>query len=329
MKKTHLITAATLLAVMALISWTVWWFFLATYGQRLAAGANVNPDIGPSLTYGAVERFGFPFAIGLRFADVRVSTPWGDGAATATARTVLLSARPWRPRDIQVDLPEGLSYAVEGAGGLRLTGAARLGAGAATPQPEPRISLNLVDVTAAPAGAAPLAASAGDFRWRNDPAAGQSLDVAFREIALAENALFGPQANAAQATFAWTGPLPLHGAPREIAAWRDAGGQVRIEAAHIAWGALDLTASGQLGLDAAYRLDGSLDLGVRNGVAAVQRIQDIGLLAPQAATAAKALVALATLGNGGRAEAPLDLAEGEAKLAGVKIGDLTPVCACP
>lgn len=333
MKKAHVITALALLLFAGAVGWTVWWFFLATYGQRVAMAA-AQESTGPSFAFGEMERFGFPLTLGLRFRDVTTSQRIGDGALIATASVLSVTARPWAPRDIAVDLPEGLGYTVTGSN--RFSGQAETGEGAARATPIPVVELRLRNVSARPPSAAPIVARHGMMTWSRPAAAPETPDapdtvaVAFSDIAMAEDALFGPAARRVETDLLLHGQAPLSGDPDAFRRWRANDGKVEIRRAEVEWGALDLTAWGTLGLDNAYRLAGEVNLGVANGSEAIARLQDRGVLNDGAATAARAFLAISSLTNGGagRATAPLLFGDGAVTVSGFPIGRLDPVCDC-
>jgi len=333
MKKANLVVAGLLVAFAVLGGWTAWWFFLATYGERLARAAT-EESARPRLAFSAVERFGFPFEVGLRFRDARATAAWGAGVVDATAPVAVATFRPWRFDDIQVFVPEGVDWTVTGVAapdippGASVGGSAKRAEARLSADPSPVARILLHDIVAEPPTSAPVRAAAGTVVWRKQSETAQSIDLAFHDIALADDAFFGPTAEAAEASIVATGPLPRSAAPREIARWRDAGGEVRVETARVVWGALDLEAAGALGLDQAYRVAGRLDLGLANYKGLVSRLEEEGHLTSQGAAAASALLAMSALGNGGRARAPLVLADGKATLVGMTVARLLPICAC-
>ena len=325
MKRASLVTAAILLAFVAIAGWTGWWFFLATYGQRMAA-SGAEPTAEPKLAYAEIERFGFPFVVGLRLRDVKLAARFLDGTAHGTAPILELTARPWRPMDIAIQLPYGLGYSVTGQN--RFSGEARLASGTAASKPAPAVALILTDVSARPPSSAPILARHGRIDWRRKPDGTAGLDLAFADLTLAENALFGPAAKRLETNLTLHGDLPVTGLPADIQAWRNAEGRIDIDAARVEWGALDLIADGKLGLDAAYRLTGGVNLKVGNGAATIGRLKSIGVLDAGGAIAANAYLAFGALASGGRAVAPVIFADGEASLAGFPIARLDPVCDC-
>lgn len=329
MKRGPLLTAFTLLVLVVAGGWTAWWFFLATYVERLAA-AYGGEGAQPRLEYASAERFGFPFTVGFVLKDARLSGPVAGGAGRVTSTRAILSARPWRPGDVHLELPEGAGFGrVGGAPEDRVIGEARSGRGAFVGEPAQTITLDLEDLVIRVGAASPMEVERAGLVWRLPEGEPQEVEFGLAEVTLDPNALFGPKASLAEGRFRLHGPPLTSSRPAEIAAWRAAGGKVEILDAKVDWGALDLEARGALGLDDAYRLAGEVRLRLRNGVAAVKRIEVLGLLTPEAATAAKALVAFASLGGGGSAAAPLTFADGVAKLGAVRVGRLQPICACP
>lgn len=329
MKRRSLITAGLLVLFTALGGWTAWWFFLATYAERALATAKA-PDGRPAVTIGETERFGFPFTIGLALKDARFRGALGAADATATATEARMSARPWRPREIKIVLPEGLGYAIAGSATTApVSGKAASGDGMFSFGRQAQMQLALQDVTARAANAAPISARHGRIDWRHpEPSGPQQVDISLADLSLGPDALFGPSAKLAETTLLLHGPWPGDGAPESIRAWQAADGRIDVRRLRIEWGALDLTGAGTVGLDTAFRPDGTLNLELRNGANAIARLEDLQLLTPTAASIAKILVASATLANGGKAAAPLIFANGEARIASFRLGPVQPVCVC-
>lgn len=329
MKRRSLITAVLLVLFTAIGGWTAWWFFLATYAERALAAAR-TPDGAPAIEMSGKERFGFPFTVGLILKDARFTGPLGAANATATASEARMSAKAWRPRLIQMEMPTGLGYAVSGSATTSpVSGEAATAKGMFAFEQDARMELSLTDVIARPAGAAPIAAERGRVAWRMTGATGpQKVDIALATITLSPESLFGPSAEQAEATITLNGPWPADGAPDSIRAWQAANGDIDVNRLKVAWGALDLTATGKLALDNAFRPTGALDLELRDAINVITRVESLGLLKPAAASMAKILAASASLANGGVVKAPLTFADGEARLATFRIGPLVPVCHC-
>jgi len=327
MRNPKLLTALILLVFVAVGGWTGWWFFVATLTERYARAA-AEEGSQPRLAFQEIERFGFPLTVGLRLKQASASGPWLDGDARLETPLAVLTTRPWRPRAFDIDLPEGFGYAATGSSPV--SGESGPATGMAGQDPLPMLTLNMQDVLVRPAGAGPLKARYGQLSWRFDAADARKLSLDFTEIALADDALFGPRADRASALMILRGqPSPLSGQPDDIARWRDGKGQVEVVSAAVDWGALDLRAKGALGLDAGFRLAGGLNLQIAEGGGAIDRLTEVGALEAKAAVAAKAFLAFAALASGGgRAAAPVTFADGEAAIAGFPIARLSPVCAC-
>ena len=326
MKRTNLITAGLLILMMGIGGWTAWWFFLATYGQRAITAASQG-DAKTKLEYMSIKRFGFPFKVGFRIREARITTPWLDRQAWVSTTYALLSARPWRPRHIRINLPQGLRYATS-SGADWITGKAAAAEGLATSNPIPHVELSLTNITARPPTSEPIKAKHGLVTWLKPTSGPQGLNFAFTRLHMAENALFGPTAKQADIKLRLYGEIPLDGNPENVAAWRAADGKIDVTEARVQWGGLDLLATGMLGLDDGFRLTGGLNLKIKNSHATVDRLQALSLLTSEASTVAKTFLALASPGGGDRTNVPLVFANGEASLYGFPIAYLKPVCAC-
>lgn len=340
MRRRLLLTAATLILLMAVGAWCGWWFFLSTYGQRMAASANAA-DAEPRLTYSAMERFGFPFTVGLRFKNAAMTGKWGAGEITLSAPSAEISAKFWAPREMTLLTPTGVQWKTTASSpvnimsGQSVHGEGRAGrvhnkAGIWT------VEMDLAGIThkLADKAIAPLRAETGRITWTRLEAptsakAKSAIQAAFFDMTFPEGSLFGPKAKRASAEFTIDGAFPFSGKPEAIKAWRMADGRVDIQSAQIKWGGLDVTAAGALGLDSDYRLAGGVDLRLDKGERVIDRLAALGQLNATAAAAAKTVLALAALSaKDGRAAAPLTFADGEAAVAGFTLGRLQPVCSC-
>jgi hypothetical protein len=344
MRRRLLLTAFGLIVLMALGATAGWWLFLATYGQRFAASATAEGS-EPRLKYAAIERFGFPFTVGIRLRDAEMTGQWGAGQAKLRAPVAEISARPWRPRDMDIRLPEGLGWTTTAATPAnRQSGQAAQAEGKAGPNlpaaagaesaPLWAVELDLESIqhTLTYAGTGPLLAERGRVVWRKLNAISpetSEIEIGFGDMTFPPGSLFGPKAKQADATLAITGAFPFSGKPEAIKAWREADGRVDILRSRVRWGALDAMASGAIGLDTTYRPAGGVTLRIAKGDAVIDRLTALGQLNATAAAAAKTMLAFASLSaKDGRAAAPITLADGEAAIAGFTLGPVHPVCAC-
>ncbi len=344
MRRRLLLTALSLIVLMVVGAWAVWWFFLATYGQRVVAAANAEGS-EPRLTYTAIERFGFPFTVGIRLRDAEMTGAWGAGQAKLAAAVAEVSVRPWRPRDMAILLPEGLGWVTTAPSPAnRQSGQAVRAAGRAGPNisgnssntanPLWAMELNLEDVshTLTYTNVGPLLAERGRIYWTKldgPPPTKSEIEIGFADMTFPSGALFGRQAKQADVSLTLTGAFPFSGKPDAIKAWRAEEGRIDIRSSRVRWGALDVTGTGAIGLDAAYRPAGGVTLRLAKGDAVIDRLTALGQLNATAAAAAKTVLAFASLSaTNGRATAPVTLTDGEAAIAGFTLGPLQPVCAC-
>ncbi len=344
MRRRLLLTALSLVVLMIVGAWAGWWFFLATYGQRVAASANADGS-EPRLKYTAIERFGFPFTVGIRLRGAEMTGTWGAGQAKLAATVAEVSARPWRPRDMTILLPEGIGWATTAPSPAnRQSGQAIKAEGRAGPNisgntnntasPVWALELTLEDVnhSLSHANVGPLIAKRGRIYWKKldgPPPTKSEIEIGFADITFPSGALFGPQAKQADVSLTLIGAFPFSGKPDAIKAWRAEDGRIDIRASRVRWGALDVSGTGAVGLDAAYRPAGGVMLRLAKGDAVIDRLAALGQLNATAAAVAKSVLAFASLSaKDGRAAAPITLTDGEAAIAGFTLGLLQPVCAC-
>lgn len=335
------ITALSLVALMIVGAWAGWWFFLATYGQRVVASANADGS-KPRLTYTAIERFGFPFTVGIRLRDAEMIGTWGAGQAKLASAVVEVSARPWRPRDMTILFGEGIGWVTTAPSpanrqsGQAIKANGRIGPNISgnTASPLWALELTLEDISHsfAHANVGPLVAERSRIFWTklDGPLPAKSMiEIGFTDMTFPSGALFGPKAKQADVSLTLTGTFPFSGKPDAIKAWRAEDGRIDIRASRVRWGALDVTGTGAIGLDAAYRPAGGVTLRLAKGDAVIDRLAALGQLNATAAAAAKTVLAFASLSaKDGRAAAPITLTDGEAAIAGFILGTLQPVCAC-
>jgi hypothetical protein len=106
------------------------------------------------------------------------------------------------------------------------------------------------------------------------------------------------------------------------AAWRDAGGALRIDGLFGEFEDARLSVSGAVALDGAGYPAGTLKAQITNPAVLARLLGKAGALEPQEAEAAAAGLALMALGGGGQIAAPIELKDGFAKIGGVKLADL-------
>ncbi len=108
-------------------------------------------------------------------------------------------------------------------------------------------------------------------------------------------------------------------------AWRDAGGALILNGMIAEIGDARLFVSGSLGLDAAFYPAGRLDAEIARPAAFARALAAFGIISAQDAEVAAAALTLTAITGGGKITAPIDLKDGTAQIAGVKLADLPKV----
>lgn len=332
-------TAGVLVLFLVLGGATLWWFFLATLGERLIDGwARQAAGQGWEAQYGEIDRSGFPITVGLRVAtpDLRYADP--DGHRTWRAEALQFRASVWRPRDI--------SFAAVGAHRLDIEpGQGRLPVVATSET----LTGKVFPSAAGDGWAVDVAADRGSawvpgiedetltfdrVRALVDlpaPGPGQRearLSARIERLGLPQQTPLGREVALIEADLGVTPMLPAAWTAWALEAWRARDGTFDIERLRLEWGPLALTAAGRLGLDAALRPEGRVDARVAGFEETIDALAVDGSVAERTAQTLKSVLGLvATTRADGRREvsAPLAFREGGLLVGPIRLGDLPSV----
>lgn len=119
------------------------------------------------------------------------------------------------------------------------------------------------------------------------------------------------------------------GEATSLRAWRDGGGAVDIQSAAAARGASRAEIRGEVAIDAQGYPAGRLDASIGDPAAFADALAAAGIIRSKDAGAARAALALIAIAGGGKVAAPIQLEDGEARLAGLRIAKLRPVIPGP
>ena len=149
-------------------------------------------------------------------------------------------------------------------------------------------------------------------------------DILLQDVALTPSPLpqLGTQIDAILADVIVIGPLPREPNRQELAAWRDAGGRLRIESAGLDWGEVHIRVSGDLVLDENLQPEGTLEVVLNGHSQLLAAAVDAGLVgSAEAGMASFGLSALSSPGEDGRmvVRAPLSIAHQEVRLGGLPL----------
>lgn len=310
MRRPYLIAAACLLAVALAADYAYW--RVVTDGLRrdfvlwqAALGAK-----GWHIACGPVVAGGWPLAARLTIPNPTLRHP-GSMPVDVAAPSVAVTVPLWRPAALRLPLASPVHLRAEGLPDMILSAEGMV----------LRAPLNQGRQPAVTFRAAQLRLEPADGRWH-----GAVTDVSLTVAAGPGDAVgfrLGAQAITLPATRKWplgqtVGRLSAQGtlsglpgpaaSPAQWAtAWRDGGGLLEIARYALAWGPLDLGGSAQIRLDGALQPKGRATAHVAGYAAALDRLAAAGVIAPSAATAARALLSLTAGAAAGTAPDAIDV----------------------
>jgi len=290
---------------------------------------------GWNVTYAGPELGGYPLAVTAILDDPAVGSPHGWRWA---GERLAGRAKVWAPLTLELDLPRRQTLHAEVRGETRrvaLDSAA--GDGKLVFRGDGAVEMAEVELRDLNASgdpdwqmtAARLHAGVGIGNGANAPdwlLNAESSDIVLPEAARSP---FGDSVRRLAVQAAVFGQVPPGDPAEGLAAWRDAGGRIEVEAFELRHGPLDLLAQGTVVLDALLRPQGELKARIGGLSEALDTLTSAGLIDKNAALALKlSALALARREDGtGRpvVELPLFLQEGWAYLGPLPLFRLRPV----
>lgn len=287
-----------LLAVLAFVAggaYAAYWFHLAR-GLRdgLPAWAEAQRAQGYGVEWQALEVGGFPFAFRLRLAGAGLHAvrpfPYEARSEELVATASPFDLRTWRvtaPQGIALEAPSLLA----GLDAASLDGSIALGGDATV------IALALRELTghgiarglSAETFEARLALPERAPESHRDTAL--SLTASLRQATLPGIPTPLPrQLDTLSLAATVKGPWSSGGFQRALVQWRDAGGTIDIDNAHVVWGETKLDLDGTLALDAAMQPEGAMTASVVGADKAVDAVVAAGALEPRYAGVAKSVL---------------------------------------
>jgi hypothetical protein len=310
------VAAALLAGLLAGGDWLLWRWATGQIEHGLTRQAAQWRAQGWRVATGAPLRGGWPLHARVIVPDMALASGAGPDEIAWSAPRVMLDVALLHPRRLVVEI----------AGEQHL----RLGAGPAVPvradqarmmiplaPPPQRLDLMLAGLRAGPPEAQ-LRAGHATLALAERPGA-PVLSVTMTADAVTLPPAPGGAAWALGAEIASvsvaaevTGALPATGDPAARArAWRDGGGKLDVRRLEMRWGPLGLDGSAALALDPALQPAGSAQLRLTGQAATLDALAAGGVLTPQAARAAKAVLALmahaAKPGEAPEVDVPLEL----------------------
>ncbi|WP_366655077.1 DUF2125 domain-containing protein [Fodinicurvata sp. EGI_FJ10296] len=336
-----------LIAVVALIAvlgaaYTGAWYYVASMARSgLETVVADQSRFGVSASYDNFQRSGFPSSLRIDADNPSVEGPNGirwEGDAIA------VEARNWWRRNVDVHLIGGHSLTIPEDYPLVATtesGRASFHVSWTGDVPSASAVLQNVEVETdqlpAPYNFSDVStdqlAILGELIDQNtDGIEDLHLQLDATQIGLTSSP-FGELGNSierAGITGMVSGPLPRRRwSADDIVAWRDAGGQVRIDRAHLIWGPVTIEADGDLTLDAALQPRGRINVRVEGYEVLLDMMEERGVLEGRQATMARVgLQMMAGPPNeDGRSvlEAPITIQDRRVQIGPVQIATLPEI----
>jgi hypothetical protein len=286
-----LVASAVVLASL----YTGYWFTVAHSLQgALEPWAESQRAHGFAVAWRTADIEGFPFAIRLRLTDAtwQAAQPFPYSAHGAV---LVLDAAPWNLRRWHFDAPQGVAAE-------EFVGAVGMSAGAVDGTVQDGDDGTVIALKAEPvtgSGAATgAAASSLDLRLtlpgrtpQSDRDPFVSLDARLADVSVPQAPPpFSQRFDALSLKTTVRGPIPAAPLPSALTRWRDAGGALDIESAHVAWDKTKVDIDGTLALDGAMQPEGALTATITGGDTIIDAIVAAGGLDPRYAGVAKSVL---------------------------------------
>ncbi len=276
------------LVLIILAVYAVGWFWAADRARSMAAELLGRPPAGIAVETAGVEVEGFPLVFAVASAPFRISEPsgiawWGEG--------IEASVVPWRLPVVSLALAAPQHLAVPGQPALDAVMESD-GAGEVVLDFDGRfrsVRLDLPDITVTgPALPGPLGIETATLAAEMPGVAADAIATGVLRlltIALPVPEVEGlpPAVELAEAQVSVTGAPLVSPRAADMAAWRAAGGRLRIDAVRLVWGPLTVEAVGELVLDADLQPEGSVTVAIRGWRPALEAAVEAGLVARPAA----------------------------------------------
>ena len=294
-----------------------YWVFAAAMIERQTAALLSDNS---RLQGNAQSVTGFPLAF-----RTRIDAPsWRsqDGQRAWEAEDITLQAPSYRPNEIAALFPPVQQLRL-GAAETRLTTDDMTARLVLTPDRHLRLAALEMQATSftPPLALAALAAGQIELHWVEGSRYNLQASAEALRLSPEIHALLGPddaalvEDLALSATADFTGPVPLQGPWPGLET-------LQLAEAHLAWGTLRLSATGQLARGAAGQIEGGFQLTVADWQALLALLQQLDILPPDAALMAGMLFAAQAEPGTNRLTLPLDLRDGMVWLGPVALVQL-------
>jgi hypothetical protein len=298
-----------LLLVVVLVWSGVWFKARMTLGDRLDAEASALRAAGYEVAWATRSIGGYPFRLDVTLTDARIRDPsgWAVSTPRLEAEANMLSPGHWI-----MAAPQGATFTRPIGGSVEVKGDLIRASLSSLDKTPPAFSFEGVKLAFQPApGAQPFgltAANRVEFHLRHGPDDQGGIFFKVEGGKARLSGLFGRVAGDKPVAMSWNSTLSrisaFRGAnwPQAVRAWSDAGGQIQVRDAGITAGEAVLGVQpGTLSVGPDGRLQGTLELTLRQAPKTIAALADTGKISPEAAQAAGAVAAARQEGETTRA----------------------------
>jgi hypothetical protein len=322
--------APYILVGIAIIGWSVGWMVLkGQMEQHMDRAAADLRKAGFEVAWKERKLAGFPFRFSVTLTEARLREPsgWGLDMPLLKAEASAFNAKHW-----MIVASDGAVVTRPVSGGLRVSGKALRASFVATDAPLPRIAVEGAQLIFTPEpGARPFALSKAEkLEFHLVPGGKQEAALLFRIDGgkAAAGGLTARLAGEKPVSVLWDSLLSqrddLIGPdwPQAVRHWTEAGGTMTLRKGGITLGDTSLgMGSGSLTVGVDGRLRGSLDAQLNRGSGGLLAMGETGLIEPNGAQIAAAVVQARELMNDGKsAQATISFEAGRTTLGPVAIG---------
>lgn len=312
-------------AVAAMIVFAYYLLWRAGAGQMKSAVADWVGDqrsAGFAVEHGAIEADGFPFFLRIHINDADIVSPngwrWRAASLSLDALPYDLNKLIFSPKGEQVIRVEGSREWRVNASDLR----------ASIANDDARgwlFAMNIGDATATRNDGARLTLGSLIFDLAPDVSDPTTLTLILA-AEQADAAIDGETYSLSQLqTVASVSKAHLFSSNDNGAQWRSSGGALTITGFFVDLEETQLSASGEIGLGPDNHPAGTVTAEIENPAGLTRMLAKTGALTHNEAEAAAAGLTLMAFAGGGKIAAPIELTNGEAQIAGIKIADLPKV----
>jgi hypothetical protein len=316
------------LLLIAILAWTVVWFWARNQTQvRMDAAVADLKQAGYAVTWSQRTLGGYPFRMDVTLTDVSARDPsgWALQAPRLEGEAFMYALGHWL-----VAAPQGLTFVRPVGGPVAVKGDLIRASLSHLDKRPPSFSFEGVKLSFAPGpGAQPFALATADrveFHLRAGPDDEGGVFAEVKNGRAVAATLLGRIAGDRPVSMAWNSTLSKMSAfegatwPEAVRNWAAAGGRMNVRNAGVTAGEAALGAtSGSLGVGSDGRLNGALDVTLRQAPRALAIMGETGAI-PQPNAAAALVVAQARQGAGQEARAVLTFQAGRTTLGPVSVG---------